>query len=109
MARMLEDPGYSLFHHAPALLIILATDDSTQSAEDCCLATENLMLAARGRNLGTCWIGLARPWLNLPATKAEFGLPTQYQVVGSIVMGHPKKWPGAHERKPPEINWLNGA
>lgn len=107
MAKMLGEPGFSLFYHAPALVIVLATDSSTQSAEDCCLAAQNFMLAARAQHLGTCWIGLARPWLNLPATKAEFGLPAEYQVVAPIIVGHPRKWPDAHGRKPPEINWLD--
>jgi nitroreductase len=104
--EMLNEPGYSLFHHAPALVVVLATDDTQQSAEDCCLAAQTLMLAARARNLGTCWIGLARPWLNLETTKAELGLPSAYQAVAPIVIGHPKNWPEPHERKPPEINWL---
>lgn len=108
MAKMLEQPGYSLFYHAPALVMILATDATTQSAEDCCLAAQNFMLAARARDLGTCWIGLARPWLNLPSTKAELGMPMQYHAIAPIVIGHPTKWPDAHERKRPEINWLGG-
>lgn len=108
MATMLEDPGYSLFHHAPALLIILATDDSSQSAEDCCLAAQNFMLAARARHLGTCWIGLSRPWLNLPETKLQLGLPSGYRVVAPIIVGHPNVWPDAHGRREPEINWLDG-
>jgi len=29
------------------------------------------MLAARDEGVGTCWIGLARPWFNLPGIKAE--------------------------------------
>jgi nitroreductase len=107
MASVLRQAGFSLFYHAPALVIVLATDGTTQSAEDCCLAAQNLMLAARARHLGTCWIGLARPWLNLPATKVELGLPAEYQVVAPIIVGHPEKWPEAPERKPPEINWLD--
>lgn len=107
MAKMLLDPGFSLFYRAPALAMILATDSTTQSAEDCCLAAQNLMLAARARHLGSCWIGLARPWLNLPETKAGLGLPAQYHVVAPIIVGHPKHWPEAHSRSPPEISWLD--
>lgn len=106
LAEMLNNPGYSLFHHAPALVIILATDDTQQSAEDCCLAAQTLMLAARAENLGTCWIGLVRPWLNLQTTKAELGLSPAYHAVAPIVIGHPKQWPAAHQGNPPEINWL---
>jgi len=34
--------------------------------EDCALAAENLMLAAHGVGLGSCWIGLAQGLLNTP-------------------------------------------
>ena len=104
--HMLEDPNFVLFYHSPALVIVLAKSSGTQGAEDCCLAAENLMLAARNEGLGTCWIGFARPWLDLPETKAELKLPVQYHVVAPIVLGHPKAWPESHGRKPAEILWL---
>ncbi|MGZ7060468.1 MAG: nitroreductase family protein, partial [Candidatus Angelobacter sp.] len=107
--HMLEDPHFTLFYHAPALLLVLATSSEAQAVEDCCLAAENLMLAARDRGLGTCWIGFARPWLNLPETKAELGLPDQYQVVAPIVLGRPMAWPESHGRRPAEIHWIRPA
>jgi len=106
LRKMLEDPSFTMFYHAPALVVVLAKSSDTQDAEDCCLAAENLMLAARDQGLGTCWIGLARPWLNLSSTKAELKLPNQYRVVAPIVLGHPKAWPESHGRTPAEIHWL---
>ncbi len=106
LRQMLEDRNYVLFHHAPALVITLAKSSESQSAEDCCLAAEILMLAAREAGLGTCWIGLARPWLDLPATKRDFGLPEHYHVVAPIVLGYPKTWPQSHGRSPAEVHWL---
>ena len=102
----LEDPQYVLFFHAPALVVVLAKSSGTQSAEDCCLAAEHLMLAARNEGVGSCWIGLARPWLDLTATKAELKLPEQYYVVAPIVLGYPKAWPESPGRNPAEIHWL---
>jgi nitroreductase len=102
----LEDPDFVLFYHAPALVIVLAKSSGTQAAEDCCLAAENLMLAARNEGLGSCWIGFARPWLDLPATKSELKLPEHYHVVAPIVLGYPKAWPDSHGRNPPEMYWL---
>jgi len=104
--HMLEDPQFVLFYHAPGLVVILAKSSGTQSAEDCCLAGENLMLAARNEGLGSCWIGFARPWLDLPGTKAELKVPGHYHVVAPIVLGHPKSWPESHGRKPAETHWL---
>ncbi|MGA3293339.1 MAG: nitroreductase [Candidatus Acidiferrales bacterium] len=106
LRQMLEDPNYVLFHHAPALVTVLAKSSDSQSAEDCCLAAEILMLAARDEGLGTCWIGLARPWLDLPATKRELGLPERYHVVAPVVLGYPKVWPESHGRSPAEVHWL---
>ncbi len=106
LRRMLEDPGFTMFYHAPALLMVLAKPSETQAAEDCCLAAENMMLAARDMGLGTCWIGLARPWLDLPSTKAELRLLNQCRVVAPIVLGHPKAWPESHGRSPAEIYWV---
>jgi nitroreductase len=104
--HMLEDPQFVLFYHAPALLVVLAKSSGTQAAEDCCLAAENLMLAARNEGLGTCWIGFARPWLDLPATKTELKLPEHYHVVAPLILGHPTAWPESHGRRPAEIHWL---
>ena len=104
--RINEDPDFTLFYHAPALVLVLAKSSEAQAMEDCCLAAENLMLAARERDLGTCWIGFARPWLNLPEVKAELGVPEQYQVVAPIALGHPTAWPESHGRKPAEVIWI---
>ena len=40
---LLESPGYSLLHRVPALVLILATSNDQQAAEDCCLAGQNFM------------------------------------------------------------------
>lgn len=95
-----------MFHGAPAVVLILAKSPEAQASEDCCLAAENLMLAARNEGLGTCCIGLARHWLNLSSTKQELGLPVSYEVIVPIVLGHPKTWPESHGRNPAEIHWI---
>jgi len=106
MRQILEDKERLLFYNAPALVMVLARSADPQAAEDCCLASENLMLAARGEGIGTCWIGFARPWLDLLAIKRELGLPEQSSVVAPILMGYPSEWPEPHGRNPAEIHWL---
>ena len=103
---MIEDPKYALFHHAPALVMVMAKSSESQALEDCCLAAENLMLAARDAGIGSCWVGFARPWLNLPEIKHELRLPDTYHVVAPIVLGYPKTWPKSHGRNAPEIQWI---
>lgn len=107
--ELLSDPDLSIFYHAPALLLVLARSDDGQAKEDCCLAAQVLMLATREAGLGTCWIGFGRPWLNLPETRVELGLPHDYHVVAPIVLGFPQAWPPSHERNAPEIHWVGRA
>jgi nitroreductase len=103
----LANEQFSIFYHAPALVVVLATSDSEQAKEDCCLAAQNLMLAARDIGLGTCWIGLGRPWLDLSETKKSLGIPADRFVVAPIVLGYPTKWPESHGRNPRTIYWVS--
>jgi nitroreductase len=103
---ILRKPGFRIFRHAPALVLVMARSSAAQANDDCCLAAQNLMLAARDQGIGSCWIGFSRRWLNLPSTKKDFGLPEDYQVVAPVILGYPKAWPEFQGRRPPEIHWL---
>ena len=104
----LSNPDYSIFYHAPALVVICATTDDEMARQDCCLAAENLMLAARAEDLGSCWIGFAEAWLDLPEAKAELGLPAGARPVAPIIVGHPRAWPSNPGRRPANIQWITG-
>lgn len=98
-------PTYSVFYHASALVIVAATSQAWQAVQDCCLAAELLMLAARDTGLGSCWVGSSRPWFDLPITKSLLDIPVTNKVVAPIVLGYPKEWPISHGRKPPVVHW----
>jgi len=49
--EILERSGFSLFDHAPALVLVMAQSRATQAVEDCCLAAQNLMPSARSTSL----------------------------------------------------------
>lgn len=85
----LADREFNIFYDAGTLVVICAKDADPQAAEDCCLAAENLMLAALEFGLATCPIGLARPWLNAPEVKRELHIPTAYNAVMPIIVGYP--------------------
>lgn len=104
--QLLERPDGSIFYHAPALVLVMAQSLGRQAVEDSCLAAYGLMLAARDKGIGSCWVGFARPWLNLPTTKKELAIPKSYEVVAPVVLGYPKRWPESHGRNLPVIQWL---
>jgi len=100
---LIVDPTFRIFYDAPALIVICARPGGLNPAEDCCLAAENLMLAAHALGLGTCPIGLARPWLNLPETKQELGIPEQYAPVFPVIVGYPRGEVSSPGRNAPEV------
>ena len=77
--HMLTDAAFEIFYGAPTLIVVCTdgspSTEATHAAKDCCLAAENLMLAAHATGLGSCWIGFARPWLSTEAAKADLAMP----------------------------------
>lgn len=98
-----ENPDFNIFYNAQSLVIIFAKSEGLHNAEDCCLAAQNLMLTAHSLGLGTCWIGFARPFLNLSEVKEELGIPADYEAVAPIIVGYPQVNPPAVPKKSPEI------
>jgi nitroreductase len=95
--------GANLFHGADTLVLICAKPGRFTPVEECFLAAQNLMLAAHAHGLGTCPIGFARSWFNLPEVKAELGIAPFYEPVLPIVMGHPAHPVPDVPRNGPEI------
>ncbi len=103
----LEGGGsHGIFHNAPALVIICATDGDPMVVQDCCLAGQTLMLAAHGKGLGTCWIGSADSWLGTPAAHAELGIPEGHIPVAPIIIGYPRTVPLPTPRRYPSVLWV---
>lgn len=91
-----------LFHGADTLIVVYARPGRFHPVEECFLAAQNLMLAAHGLGLGSCPVGFARPWFDLPEVKAELGVPPHYAAVLPVVVGHPAQPPAAVPRHEPE-------
>jgi len=97
------DPDFNIFYNAGTLIVICAKSGNDFAPGDCCLAGENLMLAACAAGLGTCPIGFALPWLRLSETKQELGIPQEYNPVLPIIVGYPSGATPATPRREPEI------
>ena len=101
------DANFHIFYHAPALILISATAQGPWIVEDCALAAENLMLAAYGAGLGSCWIGLAQSWLNTPAGKKALDTPAAWVSVAPIIVGHPRAVTAPVSRNEPVVRWVD--
>jgi nitroreductase len=100
---MFEDPDYSIFYGAPALLLICGKPTGVHAAGDCAMAALTLMLAARDKGLATCWIGFFGFLLDNPEEKAALGIPADYQPIAPIIVGHPDGEMPMPERAAPEM------
>lgn len=104
--ELLDDPDFDIFYQAPVLIVISCTGGSRWAIEDCSLAAQNLMLAAREAGLGTCWIGFAQGWLGTAEGKTALGLAPADLPVAPIIVGHPASLPPPVPRKTPDIRWI---
>jgi nitroreductase len=101
--EILGDPDFDIFYGAPVLIVVCAGQTGFFPTEDCCLAGENLMLAAVASGLATCCIGWARALLNKTEVKQELGIPADLAPVLPIILGHPDETPAAPPREAPRI------
>jgi nitroreductase len=91
----------NMFYNAPCLIYIVAPRSASLAIFDCSMAACNLMLSARARGLGTCWIGLAAsPELEI---RLKMDIPEDYRIVAPIIVGIPDQEPKAPARKPPVV------
>jgi nitroreductase len=102
----LQAPDFHVLYHAPALVVI-STRMGDWSVENASLAAQNLMLAAYGQGLGSCWIGFAQRWLETDEGKKALDLPASYVPVAPIIIGHPSQAMPAVPRNPARLHWLD--
>jgi nitroreductase len=101
----LADPEFNIFYDAGTLIVICAKPLGQHPDWDCCLAAQNLMLAAHAMGLGTCVVGLAWGLFERGDVKAELGVPQEYRPTLPIVVGYPAgdEPPMVPARREPEV------
>lgn len=105
---MLENPEYSIFYNAGTLIVVCAKPGGEGHGDwDCCLAAQNLMLAAQGMGLGTCPVGFAWSLLELPEIKQELLIPDDVRPVLPLIVGYPAPpaSPAPPRRAPQILSW----
>ena len=101
-----SQPGFNIFYDAGTLVVICAKPLGPFVVADCWLAAENLMLAARGLDLGTCVIGSAVAALNEADAKRDLGIPADSTAIAPLIVGTPRgEWPASRRRAPEILGW----
>jgi nitroreductase len=89
--------GHAEFIANAAFAILVLARPSMCAVEDCCAATENLLLAAAAHGLGACWVAGA-PQAYAPAVAKAFGAPEDRQLIAIVSFGYPAEDPVVEKR-----------
>jgi len=103
---LLQSEGYSIYYHAPMVIMVIGKSTSRFREIDCSLCAENMMLAAHALGIGSCWVGSTEVAYDNPDIMAGFQIPDGYSPVGTIVFGYPDETPMVHDKKTPQIVWI---
>lgn len=97
-AARYREAGFSIFHHAPTLIVI-ATDKANAGARlDAGIALQNILLSAHAIGLGTCPLGTLVSTMNQPENQDVLKLlniPEGYEVSINVSLGYPAESPDA--------------
>ena len=79
-----------LFHGATAAIVVTSRPGASFPADDCLLATQNILLAAHAMGFGTCLIGFAVKAMTRDRRVARaVEVPDDEAVHSVIALGHP--------------------
>jgi len=95
---------FSIFYHAPCVIIVLGRIDAFSYQNGCAMAAQNLMLAALSMGIGSCWVGMMSVMDRDKWFREKFQVPDNYGVVAPLALGYfENKDIPIIERRPPEI------
>lgn len=75
--------------NAPVCFAVFGERDQQYVLEDCCAATENLIIALTGYGIGSCWVAGEGKEYAEPIRKL-LGVPEQYKLISLVAAGEAK-------------------
>lgn len=102
-----KDPKFRASYNAPTVIFISGREGAMSLPTDLSAAAQNMMLAAQSLGIGSVWVGLLWPFINLPEAKSILELPEGYKPVHGIAFGYPSGDPlPAPLRKTDVVNYI---
>jgi nitroreductase len=89
--------GHAEFIANAAFCVLVLARETDCAMEDCCAATENLLVAAEAYGLGACWVaGLQQAYA--PVVAKAFGAPESHKLISIVSVGYPAETPMIEKR-----------
>jgi len=99
---LVSDPVY---YNAPAIVFVIGK--GMTAPLDCPMVCQNMMLAARSFDIGSCWVYFGQLVLDDEAVRRELEIQEDESVFGPILLGYPKDgFPEAPEKKALSVKWI---
>lgn len=96
-------PHSQMLKQAPLAIVVCADHSRSKYpvdywVQDCAAATENILLAATGEGLGSCWLGVYPQPERVEALGRLLGLPAGITPVAAIAIGYAAEKPAPVDR-----------
>ncbi len=89
--------GHAEFIANAAFAVLVLAREANCALEDCCAATENLLIAAAAHGIGSCWVAGAKQ-AYAPVVAKAFGAPEDRQLIAIVSFGYPAENPQIEKR-----------
>jgi nitroreductase len=95
----------TVYYSAPAVVFVIGKGNT--AAFDCSMACENMMLAARSMDIGSCWVYFGQLVIDEQEVKNMLELKEDEKVFGPIIFGYPKgDFPASPPKNEPVIKYI---
>lgn len=98
--------GKNVMHNAPTVIIVSAKSTASNMQADCSAAIENMLLAAEGLDIGSCWLGLITAYFSVEENLKTLHIPEGYTPLYGVSLGYKVNENQPNPRKDVLINWL---
>ena len=103
-----KDPYFRAdpFYNAPCVLVVLADKSVPTYVYDGSLVMENMLLAAEGLDIGSCWLGLVAIYFSVEENLKKLHIPEGYTPLYGVALGYKAEPNEPNPRSDVLVNWL---
>jgi len=98
--------GKNILHNAPTVIVISSQKDAPNMQADCSAAIENMLLAAEGLDIGSCWLGLIQSFFKDSKNIEKLEIPDDYVPLYGVSLGYKREENPVIEREKSNFNWI---
>ena len=84
----IAESDVNVMHNAPTVVFVSAKSDATNMQADCSAAIENMLLAAEGLDIGSCWLGLVAIYFSVEENLKKLHIPEGYTPLYGVALGY---------------------